>query len=125
VETPNRSPFRLNASAVLRVLSDTSGADSMPAQLLSSSTSAVVVTVSKPISTGVAVSLEIDGGLVLAEVERCSQSGASEYAAHLAIDQVIPSLSELARLMDAITVAGGSGRSRQAFSHESDRRSQR
>jgi hypothetical protein len=125
VERPNRSPFRQNAAGVLRMLSDVGAADTIPAQLLSSTTDSVVVNVSRPLATGSAVSLEIDGGLILAEVDRCSESSATEYVAHMSIDQVIPSLSELARLMDAITSAGEGASPRQGQRLESDRRQQR
>lgn len=61
----------------------------------------LTVTVSDPLLPGTAVRLDVEGGLVLGEVVG-AETGATRCYLSVMIDQVIPSLSDLAALVQRV-----------------------
>lgn len=97
-----------NSPAIVRLLhADKPASDPVEARLTSGSSRRATVSSEKPFPPGAAVSVHVDGGLVMAEVDDCVRQNGGGYLTTLTIDQVVPSLSELGRLMDAILSTSG------------------
>ena len=80
----------------------------MPGTLLRSDGCVLTVTASAPLLPGTAVRLDVDGGLVLGEVVGAEMGNTRSYLS-VKIDQVIPSLSELAQLVQRVMDASREG----------------
>ena len=65
----------------------------------------VRVQLAQPVELDAAVRLDVNEGIVLGEVVDCRQ-GPSGYEAFLCIDQVIPSVPDLAKLVSAVMNQG-------------------
>src|SRR5687768_1252202 len=85
----------------------------MPGTLLRSDGRVLTVTASAPLLPGTAVRLDVDGGLVLGEVVG-AEMGASRSYLSIKIDQVIPSMSELASLVQQVMDAARGGPERKS-----------
>lgn len=109
VERKSSLELRRNTPASLRLLSGNGSSDRVAAHIVESNGKNVSIRSAQAVPVGSAVSLDVEGGLVLAEVQFCSALAPQEYAVQLSIDQVIPSLSDVARLMDAIMAASSTG----------------
>ena len=85
----------------------------MPGTLLRSDGRVLTVTASAPLLPGTAVRLDVDGGLVLGEVVG-AEMGTSRSYLSVKIDQVIPSMSELASLVQQVMDAARGGPERKS-----------
>ena len=84
----------------------------MPGTLLRADGQVLTVTTSAPLLPGIAVRLDVDGGLVLGEVV-AAEAGSTRCYVSIKIDQVIPSLSELASLVQHVMDASSDGAGRR------------
>ena len=80
----------------------------IPGTLVRSDGRVLTVTASAPLLPGTPVRLDVEGGLVLGEVVG-AEMGASRCYLSIMIDQVIPSLSDLASLVQSVMDASPSG----------------
>jgi hypothetical protein len=113
VENKQRLDLRQPANGVLNVLSPSIGPKT-EVRILQGSGKAVTLSIAERLIPGTPVSMEVEGGLVLAEVAACRLVSSGAYEAQLVVDQVIPSLHELGCLVEAVMNAGGARRERQS-----------
>jgi hypothetical protein len=105
VEKKQRLDLRQPATGLLEVLSPSIG-PKMQVRVLQGSGRGIMLSAAEPLIPGTPVSMEVDGGLVLAEVAACQLTSPGIYEAHLVVDQVIPSVHELGCLVEAVMQAG-------------------
>lgn len=95
----------LPGPAVIQVLGGAAYGRRFDATLMSADSRRMHLFVPDSIPADSAVRIDVAGGMVLAQVELC-RSGADGFEATVCIDQVIPSVSDLANLISAVMRRG-------------------
>lgn len=92
---------QLPSPATVRILGAGLSERQIPAQLDQTGGSMLRLFTSEHIPQNSPVRIDVAGGLVLGEVSNCQKED-SLYSVHVKIEQVIPSISDLARLVSAV-----------------------
>jgi hypothetical protein len=81
-------------------------AEAVSAELVKAGANSMCVNAPHPVPQGSTVRIDVDGGMVLGRVQRCTEAPGGRSVLSIEIEKVIPSLPDLARLMEAIRQAG-------------------
>lgn len=106
--------FRYDAeqSVQVRLLSPMSGADTeISGNIIQLSDRQLFLRSDRPVRLTTAVRVDLDGGLLLGEVSACTAENGG-HRVTVEVDQIIPSLSNLAKLMEAVMHASRGAGSR-------------
>ena len=118
MEQKNTFHYDPSQTVTVRLLSELNPANAeLPARIVNLTSKHVTLSAERSVRLTTAIRVDLDGGLLLGEVSDCKAED-DRFQVTVDVEQVIPSLSNLAKLMEAVMCASRAERP----AHAADRR---